>query len=189
MPLLRTSRCRERQARGLQREKIVRSAVNGGAGNNVVAATRNVEYAEKACRLSGRREHCGGAALHLANLFGNVIVGRILQTGIKISALLQIEQLRHIFAGVVFESSALNDGNLSGLAVARRIASLNADGFDFAHCVLLADAGPLVCGLSPRLSACCIPFLCGRVFWTPLSALWSRVCRAIPCRGKVPVRL
>ena len=54
--------------------------------------------------------------------------------------IIQIKELSHILGSIVFEGSALNNGNLTGFAVAGLITSLDAQGFStkiFSICVHL----------------------------------------------------
>ena len=112
-------------------KKVICTAVNFRAGNDVIAAVCNIENAVEVCRLPGRGEHCGGAAFELTDLCRDIVVGRVLQTGVKISARFQIEKFAHILAGIVFERGALYDGNLSRFSVFRLIAALNANCISF----------------------------------------------------------
>lgn len=53
-----------------------------------------------------------------------------MQTRIEVAACFQVKQFAHVFAGVVFERRALNDGYLARFAVARGVAALYASGFN-----------------------------------------------------------
>ena len=79
----------------------------------MVTASRQIEDGEEGCRLSGASQHCRGAALKSADFGRDHIIGRILQSRIKISGSLKIKELTHILTGIVFESSTLNDRNLA----------------------------------------------------------------------------
>ena len=112
-------------------EKIVGAAVYSGSAHNMVAAGSDIEYAEEIGSLAGRSQHAGCTALESGDLGSDHIVGGILQTRIEISLCLKIEQLAHIFAGVIFKSGTLNDRDHSGITVIRRITGLNTFGFSF----------------------------------------------------------
>ena len=73
------------------------------------------------------------AALKGADLRRHHIAGGIGQPGIKIPRRLQIKQLAHILAGVVFKCGALDYGYLARLAVFRRVAALHAFCTDIRH--------------------------------------------------------
>ena len=90
----------------------------------------DVEQGEEVGRLTGGGEHGGGAALQGADLGRHIVVGGILQAGIEIAAGLQVEELAHILGRGVFEGGGLDDGDLAGFAVARRIAALDALGLN-----------------------------------------------------------
>ena len=111
-------------------KEIKGAAVNGRAGHHMIPDPRNVENREEGGRLPGTGQHGGRAALQLADLGRNGVAGGILQTGIKIAAGLQIKQLAHIFAGSILKGRALNNGNLTGLAVPGGVAPLHAFCFD-----------------------------------------------------------
>ena len=59
--------------------------------------------------LSGRCQHCGNAALKFRDLFSDRIVGRILQSCVKISFLFQIKQSAHLITGIIFKRCTLID--------------------------------------------------------------------------------
>ena len=96
----------------------------------MVAAAGDVEHGEEVGRLAGGGEHSRRTALQRGDLCRHVVAGGILEPGIEIPTGLQIKQLAHILAGVVFEGGALNDGDLPGLSVPWGIAALDACGFD-----------------------------------------------------------
>ena len=103
----------------------------------MVTAVGDVEHSIEVGRLAGGGEHGGGAALHVADLGRHHVVGGVLEPGIEIAAGLQVEQLAHVLAGGILECGGLDNGDLAGLAVARRIAALDALGIDgvIAHVV------------------------------------------------------
>ena len=97
----------------------------------MVSAVCKVEDGEHIGSLSRAGEHCRGSALKCGNLGRNIIIGGILESCIEISACFQIEELTHIFAGVIFKGSALNDGDHAGFAVLGGIARLDTFSFCF----------------------------------------------------------
>ena len=114
-------------------EEVVGPAVDGAAGHHVVAAGGDVEHGIEVGGLPGGGEHGGSAALQLGDLFGDLVAGGVLQAAVEIALSLQVKELAHLLAGVVFKGSGLDDGDLAGLAGARAVAALNAEGFDSFH--------------------------------------------------------
>ena len=102
-------------------EQIKCPSVDGGTGHNMIAAGCNVENSKEICSLAGRCQHTGRSALHIRYFRRHIIICRILQTGIKIAALLQIKQFSHSGARFIFERRTLNDRNLPRLPVLRGI--------------------------------------------------------------------
>ena len=111
-------------------KQVIGAAIDGGGGHHMVAAVGDVEHGIEVGRLAGGGEHGGGAALHVADLGRHHVVGGVLEPGIEIAAGLQVEQLAHVLAGGILECGGLDNGDLAGLAVARRIAALYALGID-----------------------------------------------------------
>ena len=113
------------------------AAVDAGRGDNVVAVRGDVEQRKKVCRLPGSRQHCRRSALERADLRCHHVAGRVLQARVEIPLSLEVKELSHGLAGVVFERGRLDDRNLARLARPRGIARLNAIGLDvvfyFAH--------------------------------------------------------
>ena len=109
------------------RNEVEGAAVDGAGGHDVVPCFADIKQRKEVCGLSAGGKHGGSAALQLADLFGYHVAGGVLQTGIEIAVCFQIEQLAHVLAGGVLEGGGLNDGDLTGLAVAGGIAALHAD--------------------------------------------------------------
>ena len=114
-------------------KEVIGAAVDGGAGHHMISGVGDVEHGVKIRRLAGGSQHCGGAAFQRTDLRGHGVTGRILQAGIEIAGGFQIKQLAHVLAGVVFEGGGLDDGDLAGFSVFRRVAALDAYGFDGCH--------------------------------------------------------
>ena len=92
----------------------------------MIPAGGQVEHSEKVRRLAGGGEHRRRAALQFGDLRGYIIIGGVLQAGVKISAGFQVKQLPHVLPRRVFERGRLHDGNLPRLAVPRRVPALDA---------------------------------------------------------------
>ena len=112
-------------------DQVKSAAVNAAGGHNVIAAVANVEQCIEIGCLAAACQHGRRAALQRTDLGRHHIVGGVLQTGVKIAAGLQVKQLGHILAGIIFKGSALHNGDLAGLAVAGGVAALHANAVDF----------------------------------------------------------
>ena len=108
------------------RDEVVRAAVDGGARHHVISLAQDVEQREEVRRLAGARQHASGTALELGDLCRNGVVGGVLQTGVEISRLLEVEQTTHVLGRIVLPRRRLVDGDLTGLTVAGTIAALHA---------------------------------------------------------------
>ena len=109
-------------------EEVEGAAVDAGHADHVVPRRADVEAGEEIGRLAGRGQHAGDAALEGCQARGDMVVGRILETGIEIAGGLEVEQFAHLVAGSIFEGCALDDGDLAGFAVAGFVAGLHAKG-------------------------------------------------------------
>ena len=115
-------------------EKVESAAVNAGGGHNVVAAGGDVKNSVEVGGLSGGGEHGCAAAFESRYLCRNIVVGGVLQTAVKIAGGLKVKKLAHLGAGSIFESGALDNGDLAGLTVAGGVAGLHTFGTDFVFC-------------------------------------------------------
>ena len=111
-------------------KEVIGAAVDGAGGHHVVPAGGDVEHRVEIGCLAGGGQHGRRAALQLRDLLRHVVAGGVLEAAVEIALGLQIEELRHIGAGVVFEGGGLDDGDLAGLAAAGAVAALDADGLD-----------------------------------------------------------
>ena len=112
-------------------DQVEGTAVNGGGKHHMVSRLTDVEHGVMVGRLSGGSEHGSHAALQLADLLRHAVVGGILQSGVEIAFLLQIEQPAHLLGGLIFKGRALINGKHARLPVLRLPAGLNAYGFLF----------------------------------------------------------
>ena len=94
----------------------------------MVACLTEIEQRKEVGGLTAGRQHGGGAAFQLADLFRHHVAGGVLQAGVEVAVGLEVEQLAHVLAGSVLERSGLDDGDLAGFAVAGGVAALHADG-------------------------------------------------------------
>ena len=67
----------------------------------MVARVADVEQGEEVRRLAGAGEHRGRAAFELADLGGDRVVGRVLQTGVEVAGFGQVEQPLDLYLNVV----------------------------------------------------------------------------------------
>ncbi len=107
-------------------EEVVRAAVDRGRRDDVIPRGAEVEDGEEVRGLPGRGEHPGGSSFEGGNLRGNDIARRVLQTGVEVPGGFEIEELAHRGARLIAERRALNDRNLTRLAVFRTVSRLNA---------------------------------------------------------------
>ena len=81
----------------------------------MVACLADVEDSIEIRCLSARCQHGGYTAFEGGYLGCNGIVRRILQTGVEVTAVFEVEQTRHLLAGIVFESCTLINGGVRGV--------------------------------------------------------------------------
>lgn len=93
----------------------------------MVAAGGDVEHRVEVGRLPGGGEHCRRPPLQRADLCRHVVVGGVLEAGVKIPAGLQIEQGPHGLSGGVAEGGGLDDGDVAGLPVAGGIPPVDTN--------------------------------------------------------------
>ena len=110
-------------------KEVKRSAVDGRRTNKMIARLANVEYGIEIGSLSTGSQHSSHTSFESGNLGGYSVVRRILQTGIKVTAVFKIEQAGHLLTGFVFKSSTLIDGQHARLALFRSPSCLYAQGF------------------------------------------------------------
>ena len=117
-------------------DEVEGAAVDGAGRHDVVACLAEIEQRKEVGGLTAGRQHGGGAAFQLADLFRHHIAGGVLQAGVEVAVGLEVEQPAHVLAGSVLERSGLDDGDLAGFAVAGGVAALHADGITV-HCNIL----------------------------------------------------
>ena len=111
-------------------EQIGRAAVEGGRGDHVIACVCQVEDGKEVSRLTGGGQHTGDAAFERGDFGGDGIACRVLQPGVEIAGLFEIEKRRHFGRAVIFEGCGLDDGENTRLAIFRLPTSLNANGIE-----------------------------------------------------------
>ena len=89
--------------------------------------------------LAAGSQHSGYTTFKGSDFGGNSVIRWILQAGIKVTTVFQVEQAGHLLAGIVFESCTLIDGQYAWFALFRRPPCLYAQGFGlelFCHNVI-----------------------------------------------------
>jgi len=105
----------------------------------MISGLANIENGIKVGCLTTGSQHGGYTTFESGNLGGNSVICRILQSCIKVTAIFQIEKAGHLFAGIIFESCTLIDGQYAWFALFRRPPCLYAQGFGlelFCHNVI-----------------------------------------------------
>ena len=113
-------------------KQVVSTTIDGRRTHHMFPAGNDVEDGIEGRRLAGGGEHGRRPALQGADLGRHMIVGWILQAGIKIAAGLQVKEGSHLLPRGIPEGGGLNDGDIAGLSVPRRISGMNALGTDMA---------------------------------------------------------
>ena len=76
----------------------------------MVTSLADVEYGVEIGRLAAAGQHGPYTTFQGCNLGCHGIVGGVLQTGIEIAVILQVEEAGHLFAGFIFKGCALVNG-------------------------------------------------------------------------------
>ena len=69
----------------------------------MAACFADIKNCEEVCSLTGRSKHSGSAAFECGDFGSNIIICRILKSGIKITGCFKIKQFTHVFTGIIFE--------------------------------------------------------------------------------------
>ena len=93
----------------------------------MVARLTNIEDGVEVGCLSTACQHGTHAAFQSCYLRSNGIVGGILQTGIEVALLLQIEQLGHLVGVIILESGRLDNGQLYGFPILCPVACMHTE--------------------------------------------------------------
>lgn len=96
----------------------------------MVTGLANVEHGVEVGGLARRGEDAARAALQLVDFGRHGVVGRVLESGVEIALGLEVEEVGHGLAAVIFEGGALDDGQHSALAVLGFPSALDADGLE-----------------------------------------------------------
>ena len=100
---LRDERAVDAQLLQRHAKEVVGATIDFVGGDEMVACLTDIEDRIEVGSLSAGGQHSPYSTLERGNLRSHSVVGRILQTGIEIALLLQVEELRHLVGVVVFE--------------------------------------------------------------------------------------
>ena len=114
-------------------KQVIGAAVDRGAGDHMVSGIGDIENGIEVGSLAGRGQHRGSAALQGADPRRHRVIGGVLQPGIEITGGFQVKELAHVLAGIILEGGGLDDRDLAGFTVFRRIAALYAKCFNSGH--------------------------------------------------------
>ena len=76
----------------------------------------DIHAGEKVGGLSGGGQHGCDSAFEGCNAGGYVVVGGVLEAGVEVAAVFEVEEASHLVAGLVLESGALDDWDLARFA-------------------------------------------------------------------------
>ena len=107
-------------------QQVERAAVDVVGGDDVVSRPADIQAGHQIGRLSGRGEDGAYTAFQVADLGGHAVTGGILEPGIEVAAVFQVEQAGHLLGGVVFERRALDDGELPGFSFSGMVTCVDA---------------------------------------------------------------
>ena len=110
-------------------KEVERAAVDGRRAYEMVARLADVEHGIEVGGLSAGSQHGAYATFQCGNLGGHGVVRGILEAGVEVTAVFQVEEAGHLLARVIFESGALIDREHARLALLGRPSGLYADGF------------------------------------------------------------
>ena len=107
-------------------KQIECTSVDGRRAYEVVACLTDIENGIEVGSLAGRGQHSTHTAFQCCDFCGDGIIGGVLQACIEISRIFQIEQTRHLFAGVILECGTLINRQNARFAFFRSPACLYA---------------------------------------------------------------
>ncbi len=110
-------------------EQVESATVDSGRANEMVTCLADIEDSVEVGSLTAGSQHGGHTTFKGGNLGCNGVIRRVLQAGIEVTAVFQIEKTCHLLAGVVFESCTLINGQHAWFALFRRPACLYTQGF------------------------------------------------------------
>ena len=93
----------------------------------MISRLTDIKYGIIIRSLTRAGQHCGNAALELADLRCHVVICRILQSRIEISGILKVKKLSHLLGSLILKGGTLIDRKHSGLALFRLPSGLNAN--------------------------------------------------------------
>ena len=116
-------------------EEVVRTAIDGVGGDEMVACLADVEDGVEVGCLTAGGQHGTHTAFQGGYLAGHRIVRGVGQSGIEITLVFEVEEACHLLACLVAECGTLVDGQLLWFALFGFPSTLYADGLKFSfHC-------------------------------------------------------
>ena len=109
------------------RKEVEGAAVDAARADDVLAAAGQIEHGQHIGRLPGRGAERAHAALERGDLLFHRVHGGIAEAGIEKALGLKVEELADFRRGGIGKGGALSDGQNARLAVARRIAGIEAE--------------------------------------------------------------
>ena len=100
----------------------------------MISRSGNIEDGIEIRCLAGRCQDSRHTTLQLADFVCHCVIGRVRQSGIKITGILKIEKVSHLLGSLIFKGCRLHNGNHSGLSLFRLIAPLYADRINVIIC-------------------------------------------------------
>ena len=94
----------------------------------MVATLADVEHGVEVGRLARRGQHACHTAFEGCYLGSYGIIRRVLQAGVEVAAVFEVEEAGHLLAIIVFEGCALIDGQHARLTLFRLPALLYTEG-------------------------------------------------------------
>ena len=119
-------------------QQVEGSAVDVVQAHDMVPRPADVQAGEQVRRLAGRGQDRAHTAFQGGDPGRDGIVGGILEPGIEITAVLQVEEPAHLVGSLVFESRALDDGNLSWITLSGLVTGLHAKRTDAGSLLLFS---------------------------------------------------
>ena len=126
-------------------QQVEGASVDIVGGNDVVSAAGDVDAGKQVGRLAGGGEDGAYAAFQVVDLGGRGIHRGVLETGIEVAGLFQVEEFSHLVRGLIFEGGTLDDGNLAGFSLAGFVSCVDAAGVNLCHIVCSFFGGKGMC--------------------------------------------
>ena len=104
----------------------------------MVACSTNINDSIEVSSLTRRSQYSTNATFKGCNLLGYSIIGRISQTSIEITAILQVKQTCHLLTGLISKSCTLINGQLLRFTFLRLPATMNTYRFKISFHIIIS---------------------------------------------------